>query len=40
LNSDQVKVALDHNQRTIDFTGTPFGDEDKKPNNLTEEEEV
>ena len=41
LNSDQVKVALDHNQRQMDFSGTAFNYlDDKKPENLTEQEEM
>jgi hypothetical protein len=41
LNSEQVKIALDHNQREMDFTGTAFGYlEEKMPENLTEDEEI
>lgn len=42
LNSEQVKMTLDHNHRELDFSGIPFGYllEEKKPDNLTEDEEI
>jgi hypothetical protein len=42
LNSDQVKISLDHNHRALDMSGTPFAElyDEPKPVNLTEEEEI